>query len=72
VLKPFSGTNGSIHCLLPREPDRKSANLTSIFYLTIYPNPNIIRLRPTRLDEIPPETRVPRASSNINRHADTH
>ncbi len=44
------------HRLLPREPDRKSANLTSISYPNLYPN--IIRLRPTRIDEHRPEIPV--------------
>ena len=35
-------------------------------------DPNKGRLRPTRLDEIPPEIRIPRASSDIIRHPDTH
>jgi hypothetical protein len=52
----------------------KSANLTSIFFTPIFTPtyPNITRLRPTRLDEDCPEIGVPRASSNINRHPDTH
>src|SRR5215211_440097 len=28
------------HCILPRQLDRKSANLTSNFYSTFYPNPS--------------------------------
>jgi hypothetical protein len=44
-------------------------SLTPLFTPTY---PNIIRLRPTRLDEMPPETRVPRASSDINRHPDPY
>ena len=43
--------------------------LTPIFTPT---HPNIIRLRPTRLDEDPPITRIPRALSDMIRHPETH
>ena len=52
----------------------KAANLTSVFFTPIFTptHPNTTRLRPTRPDEISPETRVPRASSDIIRHPKTH
>jgi len=51
----------------------KAANLTSIFTPIFTPtHPDITRLRPTRLHDDPAETRIPRASSDIIRHPETH
>jgi hypothetical protein len=52
----------------------EAANLTSTFFTPIFTptHPNIIRLRPTRPDEGPWKFQSVRASSDINRHPDTH
>jgi hypothetical protein len=51
------------------KPPIRLRPFTPIFTPT---HPNIILLRPTRPDEDTPEIRIPMASSDINRHPDTH